>query len=199
MKISTGWSAKGDGEQLEIAFLEMLASDVVVNFNVLGVFMEDIIMSNVDSTMIVTIKRNDSGLWSIYVSQEPAKPNKLAGGVGKGTILCLSIGLVQVIHFFLEVSIKESILYIHLIKRATTNCSHNNKTSDKCKVSNISKCFLIVNAILLSKALGNEASLVSFNRSISLGLDLVNPLTTYYRLARRQINHILSVILMKGI
>ena len=41
--------SRGDGEQLEIAFLEMLASDAVVNLNVLGAFMEDIIMSNVDS------------------------------------------------------------------------------------------------------------------------------------------------------
>ena len=51
--------SKEDGEQLEIAFLEMLASVVAVNLNVLGVFMKDIIMSNVDSTMIVTIKRRD--------------------------------------------------------------------------------------------------------------------------------------------
>ena len=85
--------SRGDGEQLEIAFLEMLASDVVVDLNVLGAFMEDIILSNVDSTMIVTIKRSGSGLWSIYVSQEPAKPDKLTGGVSKGTILSLSPGM----------------------------------------------------------------------------------------------------------
>ena len=60
--------SRGDGEQFKIAFLEMLASDVVVDFNVLGAFMEDIIMSNVDNTMIVTIKRSGSRLWSIYVS-----------------------------------------------------------------------------------------------------------------------------------
>ena len=41
---------------MEIAFLEALASDVAVDLNVLGVFMEDIVMSNVDSTMIITIK-----------------------------------------------------------------------------------------------------------------------------------------------
>ena len=52
---------KGDGEQLEIAFLKMLASDVAVNFNVLGVFMEDIVISNVDSTTIITIERRVSG------------------------------------------------------------------------------------------------------------------------------------------
>ena len=83
---------KEDGEQLEIAFLEMLASVVAVDLNVLGVFMEDIIMSNVDSTMIVIIKRSDRGLWSIYVSQEPMKPDKLACGIGKGTVLNLSTG-----------------------------------------------------------------------------------------------------------
>ena len=83
---------RGDGEQLEISFLEMLASDVAVDLNMLGAFVEDIIMSNVDSTTIVTIKRSGSGLWSIHVSQEPVKPNKLVSGVDKGTILSLSIG-----------------------------------------------------------------------------------------------------------
>ena len=83
---------RGDGEQLEIAFLKILVNDVAIDLNVLGVFMEDIIMSNVDSIMIVTIKSSGSGLWSIHVSQEPMKPNKLASGVGKGTILSLSTG-----------------------------------------------------------------------------------------------------------
>ena len=109
--------SKGDGKQLKIAFLEMLASDAAIDLNVLGAFIEDIIMSNVDSTTIVTIKKSgrglwsihvsqepvDSttivtikksgrGLWSIHVSQEPAKRDKLACGVGKGMILSLSIG-----------------------------------------------------------------------------------------------------------
>ena len=77
--------SRGDEEQLEV-----LVSDVVVDLNVLGAFMEDIIMSNMDSTTIVTIKRRGSGLWSIYVSQELVKPDKLTGGVSKGTILSLS-------------------------------------------------------------------------------------------------------------
>ena len=99
----------------------------------------------------------------------------------------------------MEVSIEESILHIHLIKRPTANSSHSNETFDRCKASYRSKRFLIINAIFLSKAFGNKASLVSFNRSISLGLDLVNSPTTYYKLTRRQINHILSVIFVKGI
>ena len=70
----------------------MLTSDVAVDLNMLSAFTEDIIMSNVDSTTIVTIKRSGSGLWSIHISQEPAKLNKLTSGVGKGTILSLSTG-----------------------------------------------------------------------------------------------------------
>ena len=80
-----------DGEQLEIAFLEMLASDVAINLNVLSVFIEDIVMSNVDSTTIITIKRSGSGQWSIHVSQEPSKLDKLDRGVSKGMILSLGI------------------------------------------------------------------------------------------------------------
>ena len=52
---------RGNGEQLEISFLEMLASDVAVDLNMLGAFVEDIIMSNVDSTTIVTIKAMGCG------------------------------------------------------------------------------------------------------------------------------------------
>ena len=37
--------SKGDGEQLEISFLEMLTSDVTVDLNMLGAFVEDIIRS----------------------------------------------------------------------------------------------------------------------------------------------------------
>ena len=58
--------SRGDGEQLEISFLEMLASDVAVDLNMLSAFVEDIIMSNVDSITIVTIKRSGSGLRSIH-------------------------------------------------------------------------------------------------------------------------------------
>ena len=71
----------------------MLASDVAVDLNMLGAFVKDIIMSNVNSTTIITIKRSGSGLWSIHVSQEPAKPNKLTSGVNKGTILSLNTGM----------------------------------------------------------------------------------------------------------
>ena len=40
----------------------MLASNMEIDLNVLGAFMEDIVMSNVNSTMIITIKMSGSGL-----------------------------------------------------------------------------------------------------------------------------------------
>ena len=46
----------------------MLTSDVAVDLNMLGAIVEDIIMSNVDSITIVTIKRSGSRLRSIHVS-----------------------------------------------------------------------------------------------------------------------------------
>ena len=116
--------SRGDGEQLEIAFLEMLASHVAIDLNVLGVFMKDIIMSNVDSTMIVTIKRSGSGLWSIHVNQEPTKPNKLVGGVGKGTIL--SLGTRMGNHILLLTTPRD--------KRST---QQETKTCDKASISQI--------------------------------------------------------------
>ena len=43
-----------DGVQLEISIIGMMTSDVVV---VLMCFMKDIVVSNVNSTMVVTIKK----------------------------------------------------------------------------------------------------------------------------------------------
>lgn len=83
---------KREGVQLEITFLEMLTSDVTINFNVLGAFIEDIIIINVNSTMIIPIKRSSSGLRIIQVNQKPSKLDELRSGVSKGTVLTLNVG-----------------------------------------------------------------------------------------------------------
>ena len=69
-----------------------MASDVAINLNELGALMEDIVMSNIDSTTIIIIKRSGSRLWRIHINQEPSKLDKLASSVNKITILNLSIG-----------------------------------------------------------------------------------------------------------
>ena len=91
MKISIDWSLKEI--QPKIVFHEILMSHMVVNFNVLGAFMEDIIISNIYSTAIITIKRSFSGLWSIQVSQELSKPEKLTSDANKGMMLSYSAGM----------------------------------------------------------------------------------------------------------
>ena len=91
VKISTGWSV--EEIQPKISFHEILMSHMVVNFNVLGAFMEDIIMSNINNTAIITIKKSFSGLWSIQVSQEPSKPEKITSDANKGTILSYNAGM----------------------------------------------------------------------------------------------------------
>ena len=53
---------RGDRVQLEIVFLKMMKSDVAIKLNVFDAFMEDIIMSNVGRTEIITIEGSVSGL-----------------------------------------------------------------------------------------------------------------------------------------
>ena len=89
MKISVGWSI--EEIQPKITFHEILMSHMAVNFNVLGVIMEDIIISNINSTAIITTKRSLSELWSIHVSHEPSKPEKLTNDANKGMILNYSV------------------------------------------------------------------------------------------------------------
>ena len=89
VKISVGWSI--EEIQPKITFHEILMSHMAVNFNVLGVIMEDIIISNINSTAIITTKRSLSELWSIQVSHEPSKPEKLTNDANKGMILNYSV------------------------------------------------------------------------------------------------------------
>ena len=51
----------------------MMTNEVTIDFNVLGALMKNIIMGNVNSTMIVAVNRNTGGLGSTHVSQEPTK------------------------------------------------------------------------------------------------------------------------------
>lgn len=89
--------SRREGVQPKIEFHEILMSDIAVNFNVLSAFIEDIIMSNINSTTIITIKRSFNELWSIQVSQEP---EKLTSDVNKGIILSYSAGMRDNILFF---------------------------------------------------------------------------------------------------
>ena len=111
--------------------------------------------SNVMSTRSETLLSNN---WAKLFKPSSRSLLEVIKSMAKATNLTTWVWIARGwlhVHFFLEVSIEESILHIHLIKRPTANSSHSNETSDRCKATNRSKCFLIVNAIILTKALGN--------------------------------------------
>ena len=53
-----------------------MTNEVTIDLNVLGVLMKNIIMGNVNSTMIVTVNKSTGGLGSTHISQEPTKPEE---------------------------------------------------------------------------------------------------------------------------
>jgi hypothetical protein len=67
-----------------------MTNEVTIDLNVLGTLMKDIIMSNVNSTTVVTVNRSTGVLRSTYVNQEPTKLEEFRGGIGKSTVLSFS-------------------------------------------------------------------------------------------------------------
>jgi hypothetical protein len=63
---------RGDRSKMESASLEMVLNEVIINFNMLGALMKDIIVSNFDGAPIITIKRGTSCLRSTHVCQKPS-------------------------------------------------------------------------------------------------------------------------------
>jgi hypothetical protein len=55
---------------------KMMTNEVTIDFNVLGALMKNIIMSNVNSTTVVTVNRSTGGLRNTHVSQESTKPEE---------------------------------------------------------------------------------------------------------------------------
>ena len=78
---------------MKSTLLKMMTNEVTVDLNVLGALMKNIIMGNVNSTMIIIVNRSTSGLGSTHVSQEPAKPEEFRGGIGESTVLSFSTGM----------------------------------------------------------------------------------------------------------
>ena len=70
----------------------MMTNEVTIDLNVLGALMKNIIMGNVNSTMIVAVNRSTGGLGSTHVSQESTKPKEFRGGIGKSTVLSFITG-----------------------------------------------------------------------------------------------------------
>ena len=66
--------------------------EVTVNLNVLDALTKNIIMSNMNNTMIITVNKNANGLGA-PVGQKPTKLEKLKGSINNNTIFYLGIGI----------------------------------------------------------------------------------------------------------
>ena len=53
--------------QVKATLQEMMTNEMIINLNVLSALIEDIVISNVDSTPIFTMHKGIQGLGSIYM------------------------------------------------------------------------------------------------------------------------------------
>ena len=63
---------------------------MTIDLDVFNPFMEDIIMRNMNDTLVVTIKRSSRGCRHTYILKKPSKPKELKCGISKGTVFCFS-------------------------------------------------------------------------------------------------------------
>ena len=90
---------------------KMITDKMTINLDEFSPFMKDIIVSNMNGTLVVTIKRSSRGGGHTQILK---KPKELRCGISKGTIFCFSIGAGHK-SFFLRQEIKEELLtYIML-------------------------------------------------------------------------------------
>lgn len=71
----------------------MLANKVIIDFDVFGTFIEDIIMSDLNGTLIVMTNNNGMTLRSTHFFKKPLKLYKLLSSVSKSIIFYLGDGL----------------------------------------------------------------------------------------------------------
>ena len=69
---------------------KMITDKMTINLDVFAPFMEDIIVSNMNDTLVVTIKRNSRGSGYTKVLKKPSWPKELRCDIYKGTIFCFS-------------------------------------------------------------------------------------------------------------
>ena len=70
----------------------MLANKVSIDFDVFGTFMEDIIMSDLNGTLIVTTENSGMTLTSTHFCKKLSELYKLLSSVSNSTIFCLGAG-----------------------------------------------------------------------------------------------------------
>ena len=65
---------------------DMLANKMTINLNMFGAIMKNIIVSNLNGTLIVTVERGRSRGRNTHISKEPAKPEKNLRKISKSSV-----------------------------------------------------------------------------------------------------------------
>ena len=71
---------------------KMIIDKMTINLDVFSPFMEYIIVSNMNGTLVVTIKGSSRGCEHTQILKKPSKPKELRCGISKGTIFYFSTG-----------------------------------------------------------------------------------------------------------
>ena len=69
---------------------DMLTNKMTIDFYMFGAFMKDIIMSDLNSTSIVTVKISWKTLRNTHFLKKPSKPYKLLGSIRKSMLFCFN-------------------------------------------------------------------------------------------------------------
>lgn len=81
---------KEDCTQLGVAMNDMMTNKTTINLNMFSTLMEDIIMKDLNSISIVTIKNSRRGLSYIRTNQQPTKPKEFRCSIRKVSMLWLN-------------------------------------------------------------------------------------------------------------
>ena len=71
---------------------KMIPDKMTINLNVFSPFMKDIIVSNMNGTLVIIIKGNDKGCGHTQIRKKPSQSKELRCGINKGMIFCFSTG-----------------------------------------------------------------------------------------------------------
>ena len=73
--------SRGNKDKTNSATSNMLSHKVTINLNMLGAIMEDIIVRNLNGTLIIIIKNNSIGMRSTHIGKKPMELKKLLSSV----------------------------------------------------------------------------------------------------------------------
>jgi len=101
-------------------------------------------------------------------------------------------------HLLLKNVIQERIMEIQLMNRPTIKDSDSEYKSNRCWLNHQTKRLQIMNLLLLSKTSCDQPCFISFNTTISVPLNLINPPTANYIHRWSKGHYCPSVIIVKG-